>query len=85
MKELEIINKEVWKWEYFSEKDLSKSLEKEDGIIISLFLFFIKLFFPEFNLNAKGYYKVRYFEIVNIRNGKVRLLKAKKGLEAKEE
>jgi len=37
---------------------------------------FIKFLVPEVAFNMNGLYKVRYFEIVNKKNGKVRLLKA---------
>jgi len=73
----EVINKEVLKWEYFPEKDLTKIKSKtKDGLITRLILFFIACIVPESNSNMKGFYKVRYFEIVNKKNGKVRLLKA---------
>jgi len=73
----EIINKEIWKWEYFPEKDLRKLKVKRDGEIIShIMIGFIKFLVPEVAFNMNGLYKVRYFEIVNKKNGKVRLLKA---------
>jgi len=75
--EQEIINKEIWKWEYFPKKDLRKINPKhKDGIITKFILFWIKFFVPEVALNMNGLYKIRYFEIVNKKNGKVRLLKA---------
>lgn len=74
----EIINKEVWEWEYFPERDLRKiKIKKIDKIIDSIIIGFIKFFIPSVAFNANGFYKVRYFEIVNIKNGKVRLLKEK--------
>ena len=75
--EQEIINKEIWKWEYFPEKDIRKIKNpSKDRIINKFIIFWIKFLFPEVAFNLNGIYKVRYFEIVNKKNGKVRLLKA---------
>ena len=58
--EQEIINKEVWKWEYFPEKDLRKMKVKSDGIITSIMLSFIKFLIPEVAFNMDGIYKVGF-------------------------
>lgn len=74
--EQEII-KEVWKWEYFPEKDSRKIKNpSKDGIITKVILFCIYFLVPEVAFNLNGLYRIRYFEIVNKKNGKVRLLKA---------
>lgn len=77
-KEQEIIHKEIWRWDYFPEKDLRKIKPKikEKNIITKVMIGFIKFLVPEVAFNMNGFYKVRYFEIINKRNGKVRLLKA---------
>jgi len=73
----EIINKEIWQWEYFPEKDLKKINPKnKDGIITKVILFFIRILVPELAFNMNGLYRIRYFEIVNKKNGKVKLVKA---------
>ncbi len=75
--EQEVINKEIWKWEYFPKKDLRKIKSRnKDSLIIKYIYFWIKFLVPEIAFNMNGLYKVRYFEIVNKKNGKVRLLKA---------
>jgi len=75
--EQEQINKEVWKWEYFPEKDIRKiKKSSKDGLITKFIVFWIKFLVPEVAFNLNGIYEVRYFEIVNKKNGKVRLLKA---------
>jgi len=70
----EEINKEIWKLEYFPKKDLNKIKSK---VFTKLFLFLITLYGPEVAFNINGFYQVRYFEIINKKTGKVRLLKAK--------
>jgi hypothetical protein len=75
--EQEIINKEVWKWEYFPEKDIRKIKNpSKDGLITKFIVFFMKVLVPEVDFNMNGFYRIRYFEVVNKKNGKVRLLKA---------
>ena len=84
MKDKEIINKEICKWEYFPEKDLRNiNPNHKDGIVTKFILFWIKLLAPEVLFNEKGLYKVRYFEVVNLVTGKTRLIKKKEDLEEK--
>jgi hypothetical protein len=76
MRSQEVITKEVFKWEYFPERDLRNiNPTKKDGIITKIINSFLYFIVPELRYNINGLYKVRYFEVLNIQSGKVRLLK----------
>ena len=80
-KQNEVLNKERITWEYFPDKDLRKIKSKTKGNLVTKFMIgCIKVMVPEISLMEGGFYKVRYFEFVNVKTGKVRLVKAEECL-----